>query len=254
MRIWARIQNAKAPRRQAWRTAGELDRFEHLSPSVIWVCFELRVSDFGFAACLHPELGSGQTKLNTENRPIDEFLVGRKVGCASAHRFGKSPLPSDAERDKLTDIQRVFIRVIRAIRGYDLPATWPESTGRKDSRSRCWRWVSVMTDDVNADRRKRKLRIIAAIMVVAAFAWGAEIVRQALEADDGGPPLGALCMAVPSIGLLIGAGVVWSSTNRRGVGRGFEVFQKHSGQWRGFFAGCRGPFRKLAVIFVSDRD
>jgi hypothetical protein len=52
-------------------------------------------------------------------------------------------------------------------------------------------------------------------MALAAFGWGGEIVREALQADDGGPPLGALCMAVPSILLLIGAGGVWSSTNRR---------------------------------------
>ena len=62
---------------------------------------------------------------------------------------------------------------------------------------------------------KLTLRIIAVVMVLAAVAWAFEIWRQAQAADDGGPPLGAICMAVPSIGLLIGAGAIWSSTNRR---------------------------------------
>ena len=65
------------------------------------------------------------------------------------------------------------------------------------------------------DRGKFALRVVAIIMGIAAFAWGAEVVRQALQADDGGPPLGAMCMAVPAFGLLIGAGAVWSSTNRK---------------------------------------
>ncbi len=45
------------------------------------------------------------------------------------------------------------------------------------------------------DRGKLALRVVAIIMGVAAFAWGAEVVRQALQADDGGPALGAICMA-----------------------------------------------------------
>jgi hypothetical protein len=65
------------------------------------------------------------------------------------------------------------------------------------------------------DRGKIVLRVVAIIMGVAGFAWGAEVVRQALQADDGGPPLGAICMAVPAFGLLMGAGAVWSSTNRK---------------------------------------
>jgi len=68
--------------------------------------------------------------------------------------------------------------------------------------------------------------MIAIVMALAAFAWGGEILRQALQADDGGPPIGALCMAVPSIGLLIGAGAVWSSTNRRDERHGFDVIEK----------------------------
>ena len=66
-----------------------------------------------------------------------------------------------------------------------------------------------------ADRSKLILRVVALIMGVAAFAWGAEVARQALQADDGGPPLGAICMALPAVVLLIGAGAVWSFTNRK---------------------------------------
>ena len=62
---------------------------------------------------------------------------------------------------------------------------------------------------------KRVLRVIAAVMVFAAVGWGFEIWRQARASDDGGPALGAICMAVPSVGLLIGAVAVWSATRRR---------------------------------------
>lgn len=75
-------------------------------------------------------------------------------------------------------------------------------------------------------RGKLAVRVIAFLMILAAFGWGAEIVRQALKADDGGPPIGAICMAVPSIVLLLGAGVVWSLTNRRNDGRGCDVTEK----------------------------
>lgn len=54
-------------------------------------------------------------------------------------------------------------------------------------------------------------------MVFAVAGWGFEIWRQANAADDGGPPLGALCMAMPSIGLMIGAGAVWSRTRSRAI-------------------------------------
>ena len=65
------------------------------------------------------------------------------------------------------------------------------------------------------DREKLTVRVVATIMALAAFGWGAEVVRQALQADDGGPPLGAICMAVPAFALLIGAAAVWSFTNRK---------------------------------------
>jgi hypothetical protein len=77
-----------------------------------------------------------------------------------------------------------------------------------------------------ADGGKLTLRVMAIVMVVAAFAWGAEILRQALQADDGGPPLGAICMAIPSVVLLLGAGAVWFSTTGRGRKRGFDVIEK----------------------------
>jgi hypothetical protein len=70
------------------------------------------------------------------------------------------------------------------------------------------------------------LRAIAIVLVIAAIAWGAEIIRQALAADDGGPPLGAICMAVPSIGLLIGAGILWSLTIQPDDRRGFDVIRR----------------------------
>lgn len=63
-------------------------------------------------------------------------------------------------------------------------------------------------------RGKLALRVAAIAIAVAAIAWGAQVVRQARQADDGGPPIGALCMALPAFGLLIGAGAVWSATNR----------------------------------------
>ena len=65
------------------------------------------------------------------------------------------------------------------------------------------------------DRGKLAIRIVAIVMGVAAFAWGTGVVRQALQADDGGPPLGAICMTLPTFALLIGAGAVWSSANRQ---------------------------------------
>lgn len=62
---------------------------------------------------------------------------------------------------------------------------------------------------------KFTLYVVAGIMAITAFAFGVEIVRQALQADDGGPPLGAICMAAPAFALLIGAGVVWSAAKRK---------------------------------------
>jgi hypothetical protein len=54
-------------------------------------------------------------------------------------------------------------------------------------------------------------RLVGICLIVGAAAWGAEVMRQANAADDGGPPLGALCMALPSVILLIAAGAVLSA-------------------------------------------
>jgi hypothetical protein len=52
-------------------------------------------------------------------------------------------------------------------------------------------------------------RVASMVMLAGAIAWTTEIIRQALLADDGGPPMGALCMAMPAIFLLICGGAVW---------------------------------------------
>lgn len=62
------------------------------------------------------------------------------------------------------------------------------------------------------DREKRGRRIVSIAMILVALLWGVEVVRQALRADDGGPPLGALCAALPAFGLIIAAGILWAST------------------------------------------
>ncbi|HVS70265.1 MAG TPA: hypothetical protein VHQ47_03305 [Phycisphaerae bacterium] len=62
---------------------------------------------------------------------------------------------------------------------------------------------------------KRFLRGVAVAMALAACAWGVEIWREARAGNGDGPPLGAICMAVPAVGLLIGAGAVWTATNER---------------------------------------
>ena len=64
------------------------------------------------------------------------------------------------------------------------------------------------------NRFKHLSRVLAIVMVVGAAAWGAAVVRLALKTDDGGPPLGVICMAVPAFGLLIGAGAAWTSSNK----------------------------------------
>jgi hypothetical protein len=66
-----------------------------------------------------------------------------------------------------------------------------------------------------SDRWKITLRVIAVVTFLTAVAWGMEIWRQIQAADDGGPPLGAICMAIPSIALLICSGALSTRTNRR---------------------------------------
>jgi hypothetical protein len=74
--------------------------------------------------------------------------------------------------------------------------------------------------DGAADRRpvmdlgSKIYRIIASVMAVAAIVWGMVVVWQATQREYD-PPIGALCAAIPAIGLLIGARVVWSRTSRR---------------------------------------
>lgn len=65
------------------------------------------------------------------------------------------------------------------------------------------------------DETKTSLRVVAVVMTVGAIAWGAGVVWQVRQADDRGPPMGAICMAFPAFALLIGAGAIWSRTNRR---------------------------------------
>jgi hypothetical protein len=76
------------------------------------------------------------------------------------------------------------------------------------------------------DRVKRNLRVVAVAMGVVSFAWGAAVVHQASQADDGGPPLGAICASVPAFLLLVGAGAVWSSTSSAKRERGFDVINR----------------------------
>jgi hypothetical protein len=64
-------------------------------------------------------------------------------------------------------------------------------------------------------REKVVLRLVARATAIGAFAWGAEVVRQALQSDDGGPPAGAIGAAMPAFALLIGAGFIGSSTGCR---------------------------------------
>lgn len=59
-----------------------------------------------------------------------------------------------------------------------------------------------------ARREDRMLGRIFLRLLLAAAAWSVVVIRQSPQADDGGPPLGALCMAVPAL-LLVGAGAAW---------------------------------------------
>ena len=58
---------------------------------------------------------------------------------------------------------------------------------------------------------KKTRKAISIILLVGAMLWAAEIFRQSRQTDDGGPPMGALFMAVPSVILLIAAGAAWPS-------------------------------------------
>ena len=54
-------------------------------------------------------------------------------------------------------------------------------------------------------------KVASIILLVGAVLWATEIFRQQRQTDDGGPPMGALFMAIPSVILLIAAGTVWPS-------------------------------------------
>ena len=59
-------------------------------------------------------------------------------------------------------------------------------------------------------------RLFGIGLLVAAVVWAAGVMRQVNASDDGGPAIGALCMALPSVFLLVAAGVVLSPRDRRG--------------------------------------
>ena len=63
--------------------------------------------------------------------------------------------------------------------------------------------------------RGRTVGRLASIgLAVAAVVWTAVVIRQANMHDDGGPPLGAIAMAVPALLLLIAAGAAWPRTGK----------------------------------------
>jgi hypothetical protein len=58
-------------------------------------------------------------------------------------------------------------------------------------------------------------KLISGVLVAAVVYMAVQVVRQALRADDGGPPMGALGMACPGVILLIAAGAVWETTHKK---------------------------------------
>ena len=46
-------------------------------------------------------------------------------------------------------------------------------------------------------------------LVVVALGYGAIVFRTVEATDDGGPPMGALCLAAPAFLLLLAAGATW---------------------------------------------
>lgn len=61
---------------------------------------------------------------------------------------------------------------------------------------------------------RMKLRISAAALTLVAIVIFVSVMRQAMQSDDGGPPMGAICSALPSIAALIGAGICWQDSNK----------------------------------------
>jgi hypothetical protein len=61
-------------------------------------------------------------------------------------------------------------------------------------------------------------RIAGIVLIAAAVSMSVQLVRQMQEPDFGEPPIGALCMAVPIVILLISAGAVWTAGKSRPPG------------------------------------
>ena len=57
-------------------------------------------------------------------------------------------------------------------------------------------------------------RGLSAALALAAVTWAGFVVRQVFQSDDGEPPLGAMCSAVPAFLLLIAAAAVWPNDGR----------------------------------------
>jgi len=67
---------------------------------------------------------------------------------------------------------------------------------------------SVETPEISGSK------IGSAICGSVALLWGIWVVREILANSGAGPPLGALCMALPSFALLIIAGAIWPTTSK----------------------------------------
>jgi hypothetical protein len=84
---------------------------------------------------------------------------------------------------------------------------------RRRGRSTASRYAArahlVTTEEVVPAGRQTFQRVASIVLIAGAACWGAIVVRQALQTDDGGPPLGAICSALPAFILLIAGGAVW---------------------------------------------
>ena len=58
-------------------------------------------------------------------------------------------------------------------------------------------------------------KVLGGVLLAAAVYLAVETVRQSLKADDGGPAAGALGMGCPAAILLIAAGAVWETTQKK---------------------------------------
>jgi hypothetical protein len=58
-------------------------------------------------------------------------------------------------------------------------------------------------------------RTFSIVLIAAAVVWGAIVARLAREYGDG-PPMGALCSAIPAFVLLIVGGALWPK-NKNGI-------------------------------------